>query len=82
MKPHLIIKGSWTQKWYEQNQEGCSQIFSQNGYYTLPPEIKLLTINFVDPKDQTGPEDQMSYFDILNKMDVTLLISSRIQMDN
>ena len=76
MKPHLIIKGSWTQKWYEQNQEGCSQIFSQNGYYTLPPEIKLLTINFVDP------EDHMSNFDILNKMDVTHLISFRIQMDN
>ena len=45
-------------------------------YYTLPPEVKLLTINFVDP------EDHMSYFDILNKMDITRLISSRIQMDN
>jgi hypothetical protein len=38
--------------------------------------MKLLTINFVDP------EDHMSYFDILNKMDVTHLISSRIQIDN
>ena len=45
-------------------------------YYTLSPEVKLLIINFVDPKDH------MSYFDILNKMDVTHLISSRIQMDN
>ena len=45
-------------------------------YYTLSPEVKLLIINFVDPKDH------MSYFDILNKMDVTHLISSRIQIDN
>ena len=45
-------------------------------YYTLSPEVKLLIINFVDPKDH------MSYFDIPNKMDVTHLISSRIQMDN
>jgi hypothetical protein len=45
-------------------------------YYTLLPEMKLLTINFVDP------EDHMNYFDILNKMGVTHLISSRIQMDN
>ena len=44
--------------------------------------MKLLTIIFVDPEDQTDAKDQMSYFDILNKMDVTLLISSRIQMDN
>jgi hypothetical protein len=44
--------------------------------------VKLLTINFVDPEDQTNLEDHMSYFDILNKMDVTHLISSRIQMDN
>ena len=51
-------------------------------YYTLSPEVKLLIINFVDLKDQTDPEDHMSYFDILNKMDVTHLISSRIQMDN
>ena len=40
-------------------------------YYTLSPEVKLLTINSIDP------EDHMSYFDILNKMDVTHLISSR-----
>ena len=46
-------------------------------YYTLSPEVKLLIINFVDLKDQTDPEDHMSYFDILNKMDVTHLISSR-----
>ena len=45
-------------------------------YYTLPPEVKLLTINFVDPEDHT------SYFDTLNKMDITHLISSRIQIDN
>ena len=51
-------------------------------YYTLSPEVKLLTINFVDPEDQTNLEDHMSYFDILNKMDVTHLISSRIQIDN
>ena len=44
--------------------------------------MKLLTINFVDPEDQTDLEDHMSYFDILNKIDVTHLISSRIQMDN
>ena len=44
--------------------------------------MKLLTINFVDPENQTDPEDHMSYFDIPNKMDVTYLISSRIQMDN
>ena len=44
--------------------------------------MKLLTIIFVDPEDQTDPKDQMSYFDILNKMDVTHLILSRIQMDN
>jgi hypothetical protein len=44
--------------------------------------VKLLTIIFVDPEDQTDPKDQMSYFDILNKMDVTHLILSRIQMDN
>ena len=44
--------------------------------------MKLLTINFVDPEDQTDPKDNMSYFDILNKMDVINLISSRIQMDN
>ena len=43
----------------------------RNKYYTLPPEVKLLTINFVDP------EDHMSYFDMLNKMDDTHLISSR-----
>ena len=51
-------------------------------YYTLSPEMKLLKINFVDPKDQTDSKDHMSYFDILNKMNVTHLISSRIQMDN
>jgi hypothetical protein len=45
-------------------------------YYILPPEVKLLTINFVDP------EDHMSYFDILNKMDVTYRNSSRIQIDS
>ena len=44
--------------------------------------MKLLTINFIDLEDQTNPEDHMSYFDILNKMDITHLISSRIQMDN
>jgi hypothetical protein len=44
--------------------------------------VKLLTIKFVDPEDQTNPEHHMSYFDILNKMDITHLISSRIQMDN
>ena len=44
--------------------------------------MKLLTINFVDPKDQTDLENHMSYFDILNKMDITHLISSRIQMNN
>ena len=44
--------------------------------------MKLLTINFVNPEDQTNPEDHMSYFDILNKMDVTHLIYSRIQMGN
>jgi hypothetical protein len=54
----------------------------KKGYYTLPLEVELLTINFVDPEDQTDPEDHMSYYDILNKMDVTHLISSRIQMDN
>ena len=70
------------QKWYEQNQEGCTQIFSQKGYYTLPLEVKLLTINFVDLEDQTNPEKHMSYFDILNKMGITYLIFSRIQMDN
>ena len=51
-------------------------------YYTLLPEVKLLTINFVDLEDQTDPEHHTSYFDIQNKMDVTHLISSRIQMDN
>jgi hypothetical protein len=51
-------------------------------YYTLQPEVKILTINFVDLKDQIDLENHMSYFDILNKMDVTHLISSRIQMDN
>ena len=40
-------------------------------YCTLPPQVKLLTINFVDPGDQIDPEDHMSYFDILNKMDIT-----------
>ena len=44
--------------------------------------MKLLIINFVDPEDQTKPKDHMSYFDILNKMNVTHLISSMIQMDN
>ena len=44
--------------------------------------MKLLTINFVDPEDQTNTEDHMSCFDIQNKIDVTHLISSRIQMDN
>ena len=44
--------------------------------------MKLLIINFVDPEDQTNPKDHMSYFDILNKMGITHLISSRIQMDN
>ena len=44
--------------------------------------MKLLTINFVNPEDQTNPEDHMSYFDILNKMDVTHSIYSMIQMDN
>ena len=44
--------------------------------------MKLLTINFVDPEDQTNPEDHMSYFDILDKMYVTHLISSGLQMDN
>ena len=44
--------------------------------------MKLLTINFVDPEDQTDPEDHTSYFDIINKMDITNLISSKIQMDN
>ena len=48
----------------------------KKGYYTLPPEVELLTINFVDPKDH------MSYYDILNKMDVTHLISFKIQMNN
>ena len=51
-------------------------------YYTLPTEVKLLTINFVDLEDQTNLKDHMSYFDILNKMGITHLISSRIQMDN
>ena len=51
-------------------------------YYTLQPEVKILTINFVDLKDQIDSENHMSYFDILNKMDVTHLISSRIQIDN
>ena len=50
----------------------------KKGYYTLSPEVKLLTINFIDLEDQTNPEDRMSYFDILNKIDVTHLISSRI----
>ena len=44
--------------------------------------MKLLTINFVDPEDQTDPEDHTSYFDIINKMDITHLISSKMQMDN
>ena len=44
--------------------------------------MKLLTINFVDPEDQIDPKDHMSYFDILNKIDITHLISSKIQMDN
>jgi hypothetical protein len=39
-------------------------------------------MNFVNPEYLTNLEDHMSYFDILNKMDVTHLISSRIQMDN
>jgi hypothetical protein len=51
-------------------------------YYILPPEMKLLTINLIDLENQTNLEDHMSYFDILNKMDVTHLISSSIQMDN
>jgi hypothetical protein len=46
-------------------------------YYTLPPKVKLLTINFVDPENHLIQKDHMSYFDILNKMDVTPLISSR-----
>jgi hypothetical protein len=56
--------------------------FLKKEYYTLPPEVKLLTKNFIDPEDQTDPKDHISYFDILNKMDVTYLISFRIQMDN
>ena len=44
--------------------------------------MKLLTINFVNPEDQTDLEDHMSYFDILNKMDITHMISFKIQMDN
>jgi hypothetical protein len=46
-------------------------------YYTLPPKVKLLTTNFVDPENHLIQKDHMSYFDILNKMDVTHLISSR-----
>ena len=56
--------------------------FLKKEYYTLPPKVKLLTKIFIDSEDQTDLEDHMSYFDILNKMDVTHLISSRIQMDN
>ena len=39
-------------------------------------------MNFVNLEYQTNLEDHMSYFDILNKMNVTHLISSMIQMDN
>ena len=74
-----------------------SNILSKR-YYNLSPEVKLLTLNFVDLKDPlkhdperslklltikfVDPKDHMSYFDILNKMDITHLISFRIQMDN
>jgi hypothetical protein len=79
MKHHLIIKEN---KGHE-HRSGMNKIKKdvlkyslKKEYYTLPPEVKLLTINLVDPKDH------MSYFDILNKMGITYLISSRIQMDN
>jgi hypothetical protein len=79
MKPHLIIKenkGHGHRSGMNKIKKDILKYSLKKEYYTLPPEVKLLTINFVDL------EDHMSYFDILNKMDITRLISSRIQMDN
>ena len=79
MKHHLIIKennGCGHRSGMNKIKKDVLKYFLEKEYYTLPSEVKLLTINFVDP------EDHMSYFDILNKMDITRLISSRIQMDN
>jgi hypothetical protein len=85
MKPHLIIKenkGRGHRSGMNKIKKDVLKYSLKKEYYTLPTEVKLLTINFVDPEDQTDPENHMSYFDILNKMGITHLISSRIQMDN
>ena len=79
MKSHLIIKENKScghRSGMNKIKKDVLKYSLKNEYYTLPPEVKLLTINFVDP------EDHISYFDILTKMGVTRLISSRIQMDN
>ena len=85
MKHHLIIKenkGREYRSGINKIKKDVHKYSLKKEYYTLPSKMKLLTINFVDLKDQIDSENHMSYFDILNKMDVTHLISSRIQMDN
>jgi hypothetical protein len=79
MKHHLIIKennGHGHRSGMNKIKKDVLKYSLKKEYYTLPPKVKLLTINFVDP------EDHISYFDTLNKMDITHLISSRIQIDN
>ena len=85
MKHHLIIKenkGREYRSGINKIKKDVHKYSLKKEYYTLPSKMKLLTINFVDLEDQTNPEKHMSYFDILNKMGITYLIFSRLQMDN
>ena len=54
MKPHLIIKENKSgghRSGMNKIKKDVHKYSLKNEYYTLPPEVKLLTINFIDPKD-------------------------------
>ena len=62
MKPHLMIKEEIMVVdievvWTNNIKKDVLKYSPKKEYYTLPPEVELLTINFVDSENQTDSED-------------------------